>query len=162
MSAKVEDRSTYSGNSAQGRRHTSRRQLVVTVVSLTASLFATLGPARSAPSETLVPLLQQAIPNLSGKTLTAIGVVFPPGAASVPHRHGNAFLYAYVLEGAVRSQIEGQPAHLYKTGESWTEKPGDHHVLTENASSTETARLLVVFIGDTGASLKTDDPRKEP
>ena len=89
-------------------------------------------------------------------------MVFPPGAASVPHRHGDAFLYAYVLEGAVRSQIEGQPAHVYRTGESWTEKPGDHHVLTENASSTETARLLVVFVADTGAPLKTDDPRKEP
>jgi quercetin dioxygenase-like cupin family protein len=117
---------------------------------------------RSAPSETLVPLLQQAVPNLPGKTLTAISVVFPPGAVSAPHRHGGAFLYAYVLEGAVRSQIEGQAVHVYKTGESWTEKPGDHHVLTENASSTAPARLLVVFVADTGAPLKTDDPRKEP
>ena len=99
---------------------------------------------------------------MPGKTLTTVNVVFPPGAVSVPHRHGDAFLYAYVLEGAVRSQIEGQPAHVYRTGESWTEKPGDHHVLTENASSTETARLLVVFVADTGAALKTDDPRKEP
>lgn len=132
------------------------------MAALIASVFATVGPAQSAPSETIAPLLQQAIPNLPGKTLTAINVVFPPGAASVPHRHGDAFLYAYVLEGAVRSQIEGQPARVYRTGESWTEKPGDHHVVTENASSTETARLLVVFVADTGAPLKTDDPRKEP
>ncbi|MBS0560902.1 MAG: cupin domain-containing protein [Proteobacteria bacterium] len=156
------DRSTPAGNSAHGLGHTSRRRLGVTVAAMIATAFATPGPARSAQAETLVPLLQQAIPKLPGKTLTAITVIFPPGAASVPHRHGDAFLYAYVLEGAVRSQIEGQPAHIYKTGESWTEKPGDHHVMTENASSTETARLLVVFVADTGAPLKTDDPRKEP
>lgn len=162
MSPKVADRFTRSGKSAHGLRHASRSQLVVTVAAASASVLATLVPARSSPSETLVPLLQQAIPTLPGKALTAIAVVFPPGAASVPHRHGDAFLYAYVLEGGVRSQIEGQPAHVYRTGESWTEKPGDHHVLTENASSTETARLLVVFVADTGAPLKTDDPRREP
>lgn len=89
-------------------------------------------------------------------------MVFPPGAVSAPHRHGEAFLYAYVLEGEVRSQIEGQPAHAYTIGESWTEKPGDHHVLTENVSKTTPARLLVVFVANTGAALKTDDPRKEP
>lgn len=130
------------------------------VAFVTAGLSVTGGPVRSAPSETLVPLQQQAIPNLPGKTLTAVNVVFPPGAKSVPHRHGDAFLYAYVLEGAVRSQIEGEPARVYKTGESWTEKPGDHHVLTENVSGSETARLLVVFVANAGASLKMDD--KEP
>ena len=136
----------------------SRRLTIFAIV--TACLSVTGGPVRSAPSETLVPLQQQAIPNLPGKTLTAVNVVFPPGAKSVPHRHGDAFLYAYVLEGAIRSQIEGGPARVYKTGESWTEKSGDHHVLTENVSSTETARLLVVFVASTGASLKMDD--KEP
>lgn len=136
----------------------SRRLTMVAFV--TAGLSVTGGPVRSAPSETLVPLQQQAIPNLPGKTLTAVNVVFPPGAKSVPHRHGDAFLYAYVLEGAVRSQIEGEPARVYKTGESWTEKPGDHHVLTENVSGSETARLLVVFVANAGASLKMDD--KEP
>jgi hypothetical protein len=38
------------------------------------------------------------------------------------------------------------------------EQPGAHHVLTENMSSTERARLLVVFVSDTGAELKVDDP----
>ncbi len=105
--------------------------------------------------------MQQPVPGLPGKTLTAINVVFPPGAVSSPHRHGDAFLYAYVLEGEIRSQIEGQPPQVYRAGESWTEKPGDHHVLTENTSSTATARLLVVFLADTGVPLKIDDPGKE-
>ena len=106
-----------------------------------AVLTAAAGAAAPAPSETLMPLLQQPMPNVPGKTLTAVGVAFPPGARSTPHRHGGAFLYAYVLDGDVRSQIEGQPVRTYHTGDSWTEKPGDHHVLTENISSSKPARL---------------------
>ncbi|WP_206667676.1 cupin domain-containing protein [Muricoccus nepalensis] len=125
---------------------------------LAASVAPSAGPARSAPSESLEPLLQQAIPSIPGKTLTAVHVVFPPSARSNPHRHGSAFLYAYVLAGEIRSQIEGEPSRVYRTGESWTEKPGDHHVLTENVSTSEIARLLVVFVANDSDTLKNDDP----
>jgi hypothetical protein len=37
---------------------------------------------------------------------------------------------------------------------------GAHHVLTENTSSTQGAKLLVVFVADTGAELKIDDPHR--
>ncbi len=90
--------------------------------------------------------------------MTAVEVNLPPGSRSSPHRHGRAFLFARVLAGTVRSQIEGEPVRTYRTGDSWTEKPGDHHVLTENGSATEPAMLLVVFIAPTGDALKADDP----
>ncbi|WP_433281300.1 cupin domain-containing protein [Pseudonocardia xinjiangensis] len=114
--------------------------------------------ASQPPTETLTPLLQQALPNVQGKTFTSLIVTFPPGARAAPHRHGNAFVYAYVLEGTVRSQLDDQPVSTFRTGENWVEQPGAHHVLTENVSSTEQARLLVVFVADTGAELKVDDP----
>ncbi|MGP4018874.1 cupin domain-containing protein [Saccharopolyspora sp. 5N708] len=110
------------------------------------------------PSETLTPLIQQALPNIQGKTFTSATVTFPPDARAVPHRHGNAFVYAYVLEGTVRSQLEGEPMRTYHPGENWIEQPGAHHVATENASNTEPAELLVVFVSTTGEQLKTDDP----
>ncbi|MFI5612002.1 cupin domain-containing protein [Amycolatopsis sp. NPDC051903] len=109
------------------------------------------------PSETLAPLLEKALPNVPGKTFTSAVVSFPPGASAVPHRHGDAFVYAYVLEGAVRSELEGEPAHTYHRGENWTEPPGAHHVATENTSTTEPAKLLVVFVATTGEQLKVDD-----
>ncbi|MGW3346069.1 cupin domain-containing protein [Nonomuraea rubra] len=109
------------------------------------------------PAETLKPLLEQALPNVKGKTFTSAIADFPPAARAVPHRHGTAFVYAYVLEGTVRSQIEGEPVRTYRQGESWVEPPGAHHVLTENTSRTDPAKLLVVFISDTGAELKVDD-----
>jgi quercetin dioxygenase-like cupin family protein len=112
------------------------------------------------PSETLTPLIQKALPNVQGKTFTSATVTFPPGARAVPHRHGNAFVYAYVLGGAVRSRLEGEPMRTYHQGENWIEQPGAHHVATENASNTEPAKLLVVFVSTTGEQLKIDDPHQ--
>ena len=114
--------------------------------------------ASQPPTETLTPLLQQALPNVQGKTFTSAIVDFPPGARAAPHRHGEAFVYAYVLEGTVRSQLDDEPISTYHQGENWVEQPGAHHVLTENTSQTERARLLVVFVSNTGDSLKVDDP----
>lgn len=114
--------------------------------------------ASAPPSETLTPLIQQTLPNVQGKTFTSAIVTLPPAARAVPHRHGDAFVYAYVLEGTVRSQLEGEPMRTYHQGENWTEQPGAHHLATENASPTQPAKLLVVFVAPTGAQLKLDDP----
>jgi quercetin dioxygenase-like cupin family protein len=116
---------------------------------------ATVSPP---PSETVTPLLEQALPNVEGKTFTSAIVDFPPAARAVPHRHGEAFVYAYVLEGTMRSQLGGEPVRTYRQGENWVEPPGAHHVLTENTSRTESAKLLVVFISNTGDEIKVDDP----
>jgi quercetin dioxygenase-like cupin family protein len=113
--------------------------------------------ASQPPTETLTLLLQQALPNVQGKTFTSAIVDFPPGARAVPHRHGKAFVYAYVLEGTVRSKLDDKPTRTYHQGQNWVEQPGAHHVLTENTSQTERARLLVVFVSNTGDKLKVDD-----
>jgi quercetin dioxygenase-like cupin family protein len=126
-----------------------------------ATAAAAASPAAMAstrPTETLKPLLQQALPNVKGKTFTSAIVDFPPNARAMPHRHGQAFVYAYVLEGTVRSQLEGKPVSTYHQGQNWVEPPGAHHVLTENTSPTKRAKLLVVFISNTGDKLKVDDP----
>jgi quercetin dioxygenase-like cupin family protein len=126
-----------------------------------ATAAAAASPAAMAstrPTETLKPLLQQALPNVKGKTFTSAIVDFPPNARAMPHRHGQAFVYAYVLEGTVRSQLEGKPVSTYHQGENWVEQPGAHHVLTENISRTKRAKLLVIFVSNTGDKLKVDDP----
>ncbi|GAA2557806.1 hypothetical protein GCM10010423_69340 [Streptomyces levis] len=97
--------------------------------------------------------------NVKGKTFTSAIVAFPPGASALPHRHGQAFVYAHVLEGTVRSKLDDKPVITYHQGENWGEQPGAHHVLTENASRTKPAKILVVFVSDTGAKLKVEDPK---
>lgn len=99
--------------------------------------------------ETVTIATSEAIPNLPGKRLISLIVDYPPGASSAPHRHArSAFIYACVLSGAVRSQVDDGPVRVYRPGESWTENPGAHHRVSANASDTEPARLLAVFIVD--------------
>jgi quercetin dioxygenase-like cupin family protein len=122
-------------------------------------LLLAAAPALAAPAaESVAPLVQQPLPGMPGKQFTAAVVTFPPGARAAAHRHGSAFLYAYVLEGSVRSQIAGEAARTYHVGEGWTEPPGAHHLLTENTSDAAQARLLVTFVANVGEPLKTEDP----
>ena len=97
--------------------------------------------------------------NVPGKSLEAVTVSYPPGAASSAHHHAkSAFIMAYVVSGAIRSQVEGEPARIYHAGETWSEAPGAHHTISENVSATEPAELLAVFLIDAGdGPLTTDD-----
>jgi quercetin dioxygenase-like cupin family protein len=96
--------------------------------------------------------------NVPGKSLQAVTVSYPPGARSAAHHHAkSAFIMAYVISGAIRSQLEGEPARVYHVGETWSEDPGAHHTVSENASSTEPAELLAVFLVDTGDGPLTAD-----
>jgi quercetin dioxygenase-like cupin family protein len=92
---------------------------------------------------------QHAIPGSPGKSVKGVLVEYGPGGYSPPHRHAkSALIYATVIEGSVRSKVNDGPEKTYRTGENWTETPGDHHVVSANASKTKPAKLLAVFIVD--------------
>lgn len=94
-------------------------------------------------------VFERAIPNIPGKTLVAVVVTYPPGGRSPSHRHaGSAFIYAHVLSGAIRSQVDDEPAKVYRVGEGFYELPGSHHRVSENASQHEPASLLAVVVVD--------------
>jgi len=100
--------------------------------------------------EKVVPNFSRPISNLPGKSLIAVEVSYAPGGSSPPHRHANsAFIYGYVVSGSIVSQVEGEPARVYKAGESFYEAPGAHHLAGGNASKTKPAKLLAVFVVDT-------------
>jgi quercetin dioxygenase-like cupin family protein len=110
----------------------------------------TAGSAQGATlRETVTVAADEPIPNLPGKRLVSLIVDYPPGASSVAHRHArSAFIYAYVLSGEIRSQVDDEPVRVYRPGETWFESPGAHHRVSANTSDTEPARLLAVFIVD--------------
>ena len=98
----------------------------------------------------------QPLPNVPGKSIRGVLVEYQPGGFSVAHTHApSAFIYATVLEGSIRSQVNGGPVKTYHAGESFSEFPGDRHGVSENASATEPARLLAVFVVDTGENALT-------
>jgi quercetin dioxygenase-like cupin family protein len=90
------------------------------------------------------------LPNVPGKSLRAVLVEYGPGGGSPSHRPpSSAFIYARVLEGAIRSKVNDAPERTYQAGESWIEQPGDHHQISQNASTTAPAKLLAIFVVDT-------------
>jgi quercetin dioxygenase-like cupin family protein len=104
----------------------------------------------NAPASKVTQIFDRELPNVPGKSMRAVLVEYGPGAASPSHRHpSSAFIYATVLEGEIRSQVNDGPPRVYSAGEAWTEMPGDHHKVSANASLTKPARLLAIFIVDT-------------
>jgi quercetin dioxygenase-like cupin family protein len=97
------------------------------------------------------------LPNVPGKSVTAVVVTFPPGAKSPRHHHAGSVL-VYVLSGEVRSENSATgPAKLYKAGETFFEPAGSAHLVSENVSTTEPATILAIFVADDGATLTTVD-----
>jgi quercetin dioxygenase-like cupin family protein len=64
-----------------------------------------------------------------------------------------------VVSGAIRSHVDDEPAKVYRAGEGFFELPGAHHKVSENASDTEPARLLAVFVVDPSEMLTIPDGR---
>jgi quercetin dioxygenase-like cupin family protein len=117
------------------------------------ALIATLGvgSGMAADKNSKVTLVyEHALPNVPGKSIKGVLVEYGPGGTSSAHTHPkSAFIYATVLEGAIRSSVNKGPVVTYRAGESFSEMPGDRHSVSENASKTEPAKLLAVFVVDT-------------
>jgi quercetin dioxygenase-like cupin family protein len=111
------------------------------------------------PARKITVVFDHALPNVPGKSLKGVLVEYGPGGSSRSHTHpSSAFIYATVLEGAIRSKVNDGPEKVYRAGENWSEQPGDHHLVSANASDTEPAKLLAVFVVDTNeTSIVIDD-----
>ena len=106
--------------------------------------IAAAGPAWAGPN------FAGEIPNIPGKSLIANEVNYAPGGATPAHTHEmSAFIYAYVVSGAIESKVNDGETRIYHAGESFTEPPGAVHAICRNASQTEPAKMLVVFVVDT-------------
>ena len=58
-----------------------------------------------------------------------------------------------MLEGAIRSQVNDGPVITWQAGQSFSELPGDRHVVSANASDTQAARLLAVLVVDSSETV---------
>lgn len=95
-----------------------------------------------------------ALPNVPGKRVTIVRVSYGPGGFTPPHRHGGS-VTAYITKGEIRSQLGGGPLETFTVGQTFFEPPGSTHVVSANASTTEPAELIAVFVADEGAALTT-------
>jgi quercetin dioxygenase-like cupin family protein len=137
------------------------------VVFLCSALAASAAAWSQAQSETADPAKQQrariafthALPKLQGDQLkaTVVEVSYGPGESSPPHSHPCAVI-GYVLTGAIRTQVKGEPLQIFKAGESFYEAPNGVHLVAGNASQTQPAKFLAYFVCDREAPLSTSIP----
>jgi quercetin dioxygenase-like cupin family protein len=122
----------------------------IVALAMTALLSATAAAHDAGEKDAKVTLVyEHELPNAPGKSLKGVLVEYGPGGFSPAHTHpSSSFIYATVLEGAIRSQVNDGPITVYNAGESFSEMPGDRHGVSENASQTRPAKLLAVFVVD--------------
>lgn len=99
-------------------------------------------------------ITSHALPDMPGKRVTIVRVTYGPGGFTPPHRHAGT-VTAYITKGHIRSQLEGGPVETFEVGQSFFEPPGAIHAVSANASNTEMAELIAVFVADEGAQLTT-------
>jgi quercetin dioxygenase-like cupin family protein len=124
------------------------------------AISGALGPmcataaAAGSPLDRVEPVDSYPLPNVPGKRVTIVRVFYGPGGFSRPHRHAGS-VTAYITKGEIRSQLGGGPAETFTVGQSFFEPPGSTHLVSANASMTEPAELIAVFVADEGAQLTT-------
>jgi quercetin dioxygenase-like cupin family protein len=137
------------------------------VMRVMALLILIAAPVRAQRGEPAKPLFSAALADVPGKNLVVVELNIPPhpGPASTLEQHARGHhhpgsVYVYVTQGTLRIAVEGQPVRVLKTGESFFEPVGAHHIITESASATEPARAIAVMIVPEGAPLATPDVEK--
>ena len=125
-------------------------------------------PAFAAPAQPSTPaavvkqLMDKDMVGVPGKELLMLTVEYPPGGASLPHRH-DAQVLVYVLEGEVIMQVAGSPAVTLHQGQTFYENPSDVHVVSANASKTAPAKILVFIVKEKNAPVsRTVTPTGAP
>lgn len=122
---------------------------------LTVVLLLVLSASSPAQESVASALFQTDLPDIEGREAVILEVEIPPGAASKSHRH-NAHTFVYVLEGTVVMQVVGGEPQTLVAGQTFYETPDDIHSVSRNASDTEPAKILVLFIK------QKDAPMTEP
>jgi quercetin dioxygenase-like cupin family protein len=138
-------------------RYTTTATATALMLLATTTFLAPSGMADADPGASVKPVAMDKLPNVPGKSISAVVVTYAPGGKSPKHHHAGSVL-AYILTGAIRSENSATGAvKVYKAGESFLEPAGSEHLISENASTTESASLLAIFVADDGAHLTTVD-----
>jgi quercetin dioxygenase-like cupin family protein len=96
-------------------------------------------------------VIKQRLPGEPERDISLVEVTYPPGAGSPPHLHANGVV-AFVVSGAIVSKVGDGPAQTFRAGDAWWEPEGAIHRVSRNASSTESAKLLAIYIAPTAAT----------
>ena len=135
------------------KQATHRRSMRVQYLGVTLVLsvgLCLLSGTLMAQEGKVTTLMSEVLTDISGKEGLMITVEYAPGGSSPIHRH-NAHAFVYVLEGSIVMQVKGGKEVTLTPGQTYYESPNDVHVVSRNASTTASAKFLVVLVKDKGA-----------
>lgn len=115
---------------------------------------ALAAPGAYAADAVVNELMTQPLPEAPGKELLMITVEYQPGGVDPVHRH-DAHAMIYVLEGSIVMQVKGGKEVTLKPGDTFYEGPNDVHTVGRNASKTEPAKFVAVFLKKKDAPILT-------
>jgi quercetin dioxygenase-like cupin family protein len=129
-------------NSMVNRRHFNHASLV----SLLAAAGTALNDTISAQvTPTRRDVIKQEIPGQPLRDISLVEVTYPPATGSPPHLHANGVM-AFVVSGTIVSKVGDGAEQTFHAGDAWWEPPGAIHRVSRNASSTEPATLLAIYV----------------
>jgi len=153
---------------------TASRILVLAITLLIAGLGtpsrwtqSTTATAHAETKDRARVALSHSVPKLDGSRLqaTVVEVHYGPGESSPQHSHPCSVI-GYVVDGAIRTQVKGEPEAIYKTGEAFYEASNGIHEVSANASQTQPATFIAYFVCDHDTPLSMNVPEdthvKEP
>ena len=96
------------------------------------------------------PLLEEELPsaNPAVRLIKGARIKFAPGQPTGLHRHPVSTV-GVVTAGSFNFQLEGKPARLLKTGDSFFEPAGHTILKFDNASASEGAEIVCFYLADT-------------
>lgn len=130
------------------------KALPTTMDALSAIIEPLCANSITGSQDVVEPISSHALPNVAGKRVTIVRVFYGPGGFTPAQQHAGS-VTAYITKGEVRSQLAGGPVETFGVGQSFFEPPGATHLVSANASMTEPAELIAVFVADEGAQLTT-------
>jgi quercetin dioxygenase-like cupin family protein len=147
--AKVLGRPISSLDSKTTRRtSTSFRVLIVGMaIVATSTVAAQVAHGTSSNNTAARIAFSHALPYLDGAHLKAavVEITYGPGESSPPHSHPCPVV-GYVIQGALRTQVRGEAAAVYKRGQSFYEAPHGVHLISANASNQAPVKFLAFLV----------------
>jgi quercetin dioxygenase-like cupin family protein len=124
---------------------------LIMAVAATSPSAATAQPASVGGASTRRDVIKQRLPGEPERDITLVEVIYPPGTGSPPHMHANGVM-AFVVSGMIASKVGDAPEQTFHAGDAWWEPVGAVHRVSRNASPTQTATLLAIYVAPADAA----------
>jgi quercetin dioxygenase-like cupin family protein len=134
------------------RRHFSQNSLI-SLLAASAMPDRTAAAQQQATSHaaTRRDVIRQELPGEPQRDISLVEVTYPPATGSPAHLHANGVI-AFVVSGTIVSKVGDGAEQTFHAGDAWWKPPGAIHRISRNASSTEPATLLAIYVAPKSAT----------